>query len=211
MYLHQLSPKRTPVTLVLIALSLLGTLLTATNAGFQFLPWFTFQNFAWSPMGQPIFEPVAEGIGQGQVWRLLTPAFIHFGLLHIAFNALWLWELGRRIELLNGRVVYILFVITWAIGSNLVQYFWQGESLFGGMSGVVYALVGYIWMRHRMNPHPLLAVPPGIIGFMMVWLVLGLTGVIDMFMGSGGVANGAHVGGLLVGMLWGIIFNGRRP
>ena len=64
---------------------------------------------------------------------------------------------------------------------------------------MVYALVGYIWIRQWLNPNPMLAVPRGIIIFMLAWLVLCFSGVIDYFL-AGGIANGAHLGGLLVGM-----------
>lgn len=74
--------------------------------------------------------------------------------------------------------------------------------MFGGMSGVVYALVGFIWIRHKIAPHPLFAVAPGIIGFMLFWLVFCMTGIVDVFI-DGSVANAAHLGGLISGMLLG--------
>lgn len=141
-------------------------------------------------------------MARGEFWRLLTPAFLHFGTFHILFNGLWLWELGRRLELVMGPGRYLMFVVVTAVAANIAQFV-GGPSVFGGMSGVVYALIGYIWMRQRLNPHPVLAVPPGIIGFMLVWLVICLTGIVDRFI-AGSVANGAHVGGLLAGMAWGI-------
>ena len=89
--------------------------------------------------------------------------------------------------------------------SNVGQYLWSGPSLFGGMSGVIFGLLGYIWIRHTLAPHPALELPRGIIALMIGWLVVGMTGVIDLFL-QGNIANAAHLGGLLVGMVSGAIF-----
>lgn len=192
-----LSPLETPVTLVFIVLSLLGCLLVETRIGQPWLSLFTFQSF-----GRYGFEPLSQGIFAGEVWRLVTPAFIHFGFFHLLFNSLWLWDLGRRLELGLGRGHYIIFVLGTAMASNVSQYWWSGPAMFGGMSGVVFALVGFIWIRQRYDHHPLWAVPKAIIGFMLFWLVLCMTGLVDYFIG-GSVANAAHLGGLIAGMLWG--------
>ncbi|MDQ2078009.1 rhomboid family intramembrane serine protease [Marinimicrobium sp. ABcell2] len=201
------SPNQAPLTLVLLALSVLGALAVMTPWAEVLVPMLTFQDFTLRMTG-PEFVPVAEGIGSGELWRLFTPAFLHFGIFHIVFNGLWLWELGRRLEVAVGWRQYLMFVLITGTLANIAQYYWSGPSLFGGMSGVVYALVGYIWMRQRQAPHPVLAVPPGIIGFMLVFLIIGLTGIIDQFM-QGSVANGAHVGGLMAGMAWGILGSKR--
>ncbi len=200
-----LTPWKTPITLAIIALSVLGCLLITFNAGHALIPWLTFQGVG--PRG---FLPLSEGIFAGQLWRLITPAFLHFGFFHFLFNSLWLWDLGRRLELGLSRRHYILFLLATAAAANIVQYLWGGAALFGGMSGVVYALVGFIWMRQQFNPHPLFAVPKAIIGFMLFWLVLCMTGLVDYFI-AGSVANAAHVGGLVAGMLWGVFSARRAP
>jgi len=89
-----------------------------------------------------------------------------------------------------------------AVASNLGQYLWSGPSLFGGMSGVVYGLLGYVWIRHKVSPRPQLAIPPGLLGFMLFWLLLGMSGIIDLLM-SGSIANAAHAVGLVTGMILG--------
>lgn len=192
-----LSPWHTPVTLTLIALSVVGCLLVETEVGQQWAPWFTFQGF-----GLYDFVPLSEGILAGEIWRLVTPAFLHFGFFHLLFNSLWMWDLGRRAELGLGMGHYLVFFVVTAIASNLAQYLWGGPSLFGGMSGVVYALVGFIWLRQRFDANPLYAVHKAIIAFMLFWLVLCMSGVVDYFI-AGSVANAAHIGGLVAGMIWG--------
>ena len=183
-----------PVVACLILLSALGAFLVSSNS--HLLHWLTFQEFSPTRI-----IPLADSLAVGEIWRLLTPAFLHFGIFHVLFNSLWLWDLGRRLEYLMGPWPFLLFVVVTGVAANLAQYWWSGLPNFGGMSGVVYALVGFIALRQRLVPHPLVAVPPALIGFMLFWLVLCMTGVVDYFI-DGGVANAAHLGGLLAGALY---------
>lgn len=148
---------------------------------------------------------VFGGIAEGELWRLVTPIFVHFGLMHFVFNGLWLSLLGGRIEALLGPVHLLLLVLVSAVISNMAQFVWTGSVAFGGMSGVIYALLGYIWIRNLLAPHPILALPKELIGFMLFWLLFCMTGVLDVLLGVG-IANAAHFGGLIVGMLLGLVF-----
>ncbi len=191
--------RRTPVMGVCLLLSVLGAALVEWH--FELLHWFTFQDFAIS--GRQIsFGTIEQALAAGQYWRLLTPIFIHFGIFHLAFNSLWIWEFGRRIEGYAGSGHFVMVVLLTGIGSNLGQYLWEGPSLFGGMSGVLYGLLGYLWIRQKVNPQPELALPPGIIGFLLAWLLICMTGVVDLLMG-GRIANAAHASGLVLGMILG--------
>jgi GlpG protein len=181
-----------PVVVCLIILSGLGALVTGTALSH----YFTFQDYSDAQ-----FVPWAESFSNGEIWRLLTPAFLHSGIIHFLFNSLWMWELGRRLEFFMGRWHFLLFFVVTAIAANIAQYLWSGSVRFGGMSGVVYALVGFIAVRQRFASHPLVAVPPALIGFMLFFLVLGMTGAVDYFI-SGSVANAAHVGGLVAGAIY---------
>ena len=146
-----------------------------------------------------------SGITDNQYWRLITPIFLHFGMLHFVFNSLWLSMLGSRIEQSMGSLHLIIVVLVSGLVSNIAQYSWSGTVNFGGMSGVVYALLGYIWIKNTLVPQRLLSLPKGIVGFMVGWLFLCMTPVVTFFIGVG-IANAAHLGGLLVGLLLGLGF-----
>ncbi len=187
-----------PVTLCLIALSAIGALLVGLESPLAYL--LTFQE-----PGTYQFLPLAESLQHGHIWRLITPAFLHFGFVHFLFNSMWMWDLGRRLEIILGRTGFFIFFVVVAALSNLAQYLWQPNTMFGGMSGVVYALLGFVMVSHKLAPHPLTAVPVGIIGFMLFWLVLCMSGAIDFFIG-GGVANAAHLGGLIAGCIFALVY-----
>lgn len=181
-----------PVVICLIIFSVLGALVN----GSVLMSYFTFQDYNGAH-----FIPFGESLAQGEIWRLLTPTFLHSGVFHVLFNSLWIWELGRRLEFFLGRWHFLLFFLVTAVAANIAQHMWSGNVTFGGMSGVVYALVGFIAVRQRITPHPLITVPQVLIGFMLFWLVLGMTGAVDYFI-AGSVANAAHVGGLVAGCVY---------
>ena len=187
---------RVPVVVGLIILSFLGALLIETRWGLTWVHYFTFQDF-----NDTQFIPLSESLARGEIWRLLTPVFLHYGIFHVLFNSLWMWDLGRRLEMLLGHWHFLLFFIITGVAANAAQFVWSGHANFGGMSGVVYALVGFIAVRQRLVPHPLVAVPRALIGFMLVWLVLCMSGVVDYFI-AGSVANAAHLGGLIAGVVY---------
>ena len=197
--------KRVPICVLLILLSVLGALLITLDTEWRIVRWLSFQD-----MTDYAFAPFGESISAGQLWRLITPVFLHFGFFHFLFNSLWIWDLGRRLEQLLGVKQFILFFMFTAVISNFAQYAWSANTLFGGMSGVVYGLVGFIMVSHRIAPHPLTAVPASVLGFMLFWLVLCMTGAIDFFI-AGSVANAAHLGGLIAGALFAALFVRKRP
>ncbi|MDB5351070.1 MAG: putative rane protein [Planctomycetota bacterium] len=144
-------------------------------------------------------------VKRGQLWRLITPIFLHFGVMHLVFNMLWLYQLGGLIELRKGHLAMAALVLVSALVSNLGEYFWDLQRhgadypiRFGGMSGVVYALFGYCWMKSDYDPEADMKLPSNTIVWMLIWLVFCMSGAI------GPIANAAHVIGLFVGMLIGL-------
>lgn len=196
---------RVPLTVLLIAASLVVAAISqlGANKG-PIMPLFLI-SIREAPIGHDAEGNVVmglaseglEGVKRGEVWRLVTPIFIHFGPVHLLFNMLWLYDLGGLIEMRRGGAYLLALVLISAITSNLGQYAISGPSLAGGMSGVVYALFGYVWMVGRYNPAGGMAVSRSTIQTMIFWLFFCMTGVI------GPIANAAHVVGLLVGMLLG--------
>jgi GlpG protein len=73
------------------------------------------------------------------------------------------------------------------------------------MSGVIYALLGYIWIKNKIAPQNHAPLPSGLMGFMVGWLVLCMTGVLEVALGIG-VANAAHLSGLTSGLFIGLVF-----
>jgi len=137
-----------------------------------------------------------EFLAHGQYWRLVTPIFLHFGWVHITFNMLWLWELGRRIETQCGKVHFISVVFFIAVTSNLYQAASTPYAYFGGMSGVIYGLLGYCAVFNFIAPHKIFALPRSIYVVMLLSLALGWSGVFDFL---ANMANTAHLSGLIWG------------
>jgi GlpG protein len=142
------------------------------------------------------FHFLLPEIRHGEIWRLFTPMFLHFSIIHIFFNMLWLRDLGSMIEGRQSSWLLAVMVLAIAAVSNLVQYFWGGPD-FGGMSGVVYGLFGYVWIRGKVDPGSGLIMDRRNASMMIIWLVFCFTGWV------GPIANGAHGAGLLMGMAWG--------
>jgi GlpG protein len=197
-----LSPalRQSPVTLTLIGLGVLGFLLVYLHAPVSWIALLSYTPFSLSEAGRPVFLPQ-----DGQLWRLVTPVFLHFGWLHITFNALWCWELGKRIELVLGSLNLLGLFLVIAAVSNSAQQAVTGPALFGGLSGVVYGWLGFAWTAGRLNPAWRGLVPaPAIMLFMVGWLLICVVGLVNVLGFS--VANAAHVGGLLSGAALGLVF-----
>jgi len=150
-----------------------------------------------------------EKILDGQVWRLFTPAVLHSGILHILFNMLWLWYLGKQIEPRLRSIRYFLFIIIIAVVSNTFQYL-MGGPYFLGFSGIITGMVGYIYVRQKTAPWEGYNIPNavfyfiGIFIFAMLFLQIAafVFQVIKPKVGfTPGIANTAHIVGALAGML----------
>jgi len=188
-----------PVVVALLLLSFLGTALVMWWGGL--VHWFSFQDFI-EVGGVRQFDTVSNAIEKGEYWRFITPIFLHFDRFHIIFNGLFLWVFGQKIEHSFGSFHILVTVLLIALASNLGQYLWGGAVLFGGMSGVVYGLFGYLWFRQKIAPKPELALPSGLLVMMLFILALGMSGIVEL-MTSKGIANAAHAVGLVTGMILG--------
>lgn len=198
--------RRVPVTALIIGLSLVVFALTGVFGDLVIMA-LTIVPVAVSG-GQLVYGSLSDALFSGQVWRLLSPAFLHFGWMHLIFNLMWVWYFGRQIEALQGSraMLWLLFVA--GIGANVAQYV-TGTVLFGGMSGVVYALLAHVWLMSRRVPHSGFFVPQMLVVFMLGWMVFTMTDLAGS-VGFGNVANEAHLGGLLVGLATGWYYSSKR-
>lgn len=145
-----------------------------------------------------LFPNSLAGLAE-QPWRLVTPMLLHFSLLHILFNLLWWADLGRLIERFQSSGQLLMITLVTSAVSNVAQFLTSGPA-FGGLSGVVYGLLGYLWIYGRINPAAGYALRKEIVIFMLAWLVICFVGL------SGVVANAAHLAGLVSGCVLGGIF-----
>ncbi len=189
-----LRARSTPLTIVLIVVSVVVALASSFGDNRESLyPFLITESRSFS----------LPEVMSGEVWRLITPIFIHFSKLHILFNMLWLYDLGSAVEQRRGSPHLGMLIGVIGVLSNLSQFFWGGP-LFGGMSGVVYGLLGYVWIQGRLNPRSGLALHPQVAIMMLVWFIICWLGFI------GNIANMAHTVGLLCGLLLGWLFSPNK-
>ena len=185
-----------PVTVALVSISVLVAVLTLAGSregpvmnALRIAPTESIdeRRYQWDHL---------NAITHGQVWRLVTPIFLHFGAFHLIFNMFWLLDLGAMVETRRGSRFLVLFVLATAVASNLAEYYWPPvHPMFGGMSGVVYGLFGYVWIKGRYQPHLGMGVSQQTVTVMLVWLVVCMVPGFPI-----NVANTAHVVGLLSGV-----------
>lgn len=157
-----------------------------------------------------IQAPLFEKIRQGEMWRLVTPIFLHADIFHLFFNMLWLIVLGKQIEQRIGPWRYLFFIGIAAIFSDTMQYLMSGSN-FLGFSGVLCAMLTFIWVRQQRAPWEGYQLQRATMLFMMVFIlgmaaVQALSFVLDLTIGtslSPGIANTAHLSGAAVGLLLG--------
>lgn len=152
-------------------------------------------------------------IQRGEIWRLVTPIFIHYGIFHFLLNMLWFLQFGRMIEGRYGTVWMAILVVAIAILSNFAQgvaperlggsapYFPSGIliSSFGGLSGVVFGLFGFIVIKQYSDPRSGFFLPQLTIVILLGYMVFCMLPVATPLVGS--IANWCHVIGFLSGVV----------
>lgn len=134
-----------------------------------------------------------------EIFRVITPVFLHFGIFHIAFNMVMFEAFARPIERHFGALKLGYIVLSLAIVSNTLQMlFLPVGSIMGGMSGVVYGLIGYMGILSRRDDLPEdLRLPQGLLLVSIIFIGLGFF--------FSGIANLCHVGGMLLGLVLGLM------
>ncbi len=197
--------QRRPLTIALISVCVAVYLLMHLYSYGLVVDWLGFSSLRVEEIGGKIgIRPGGlDDIRHGQVWRLFTPVLLHFNLAHILFDMWALASFGSLIEYRRGTLTLAFLILVSAVTSNLGQYLFDTyylaqPGLFGGMSGVVYALFGYVWMKGRYEPEQGMILHPSSVQIMIFWLVICMLGAM------GNIANAAHAVGLIVGMLCGL-------
>jgi GlpG protein len=193
--------RRAPLTLVLIAVCIVLSFLAPLDAPTELTRNLMFPDFSFGTR-MIILSRVVENFSIIQLFRMMSPMLLHAGLLHLLFNMTWLWELGQRIELRLSSAALGVTIIVLSLVSNTIQYLYGGGSNFGGMSGVVYGLFSYIWMWQLVMPARWLNLPGSLIIFMLASLL------IFTLLDLGMIANAAHMGGFIAGIVYGAMTAG---
>ena len=151
------------------------------------------------------WPPLFEKIQQGQMWRLFSPILLHADLLHLFFNLIWFFALGKQIEARIGSWRFLSLILAIAVFSNTAQYLMSGPA-FLGLSGIVTGFAGFIWTRQRTygESYPLQRVT----AYMIFAFILGVASLeailflLSMAIHepfSLGIANTAHLAGAWAG------------
>jgi GlpG protein len=192
---------RSPLTMTVIAMSILVTVFGGLGKAQVGIGKSINQQLCFCAPADYVASnknPLAS-LAKGELWRAVTPIFIHLDWLHIAFNMIMFFQFGALIESLKGTVRLGGLILAIAVISNVAQAVgpeaWGGTPAFGGMSGVIYGLFGYVWIKSTFCPEPGFRTSQGTVVILLGWLFLCMTGAI------GPIANIAHVVGLVIGMV----------
>ncbi len=154
--------------------------------------------------------PLFVQIRKGELWRLASPSILHLSFLHILFNMVWLWVLGRPIEERIGFFRLLSLTLLLAVVTNTAQYLMSGP-LFLGFSGIVTGWAGFIWMREKIAPWEGYPVHRSTILFLAIFIfaMLGLQ-IVSFFLAvftpitfPVALANTAHIVGFVMGAIFG--------
>ena len=169
-------------------------------------------------------EAQFQQISQGQIWRLITPVFVHgtgqeflFDFLHIFFNMYWMYWLGRRLESQFGLKTYLGLFLIAGVASILVPLLTPETGLLGirglgggsgvGMSGVVYGVIGFGWCKMKMKPSVGMLITPFVLMFSIGWMLFGIVSASSSqvvgYISS--ISHLAHLVGLLTGAMYAFV------
>ena len=190
--------RKEPVTFILILINVLVFLVSDLTGYSQDVMHMLDLGAAYTPL-------ITEG---GEVYRLFTSMFLHFGIAHLLNNMLVLFVLGGRLERAAGKIRFLVIYLLGGVAGNVISLLLElnrGDySVSAGASGAVFAVMGamiYIVVRNR--------------GWLedLSWRQIVVMALFSLYFGfaSSGVDNAAHVGGLISGgILAVILYHPRR-
>ena len=145
-------------------------------------------------------------LAQGELWRLWTVTLVHAPLnempLHLLFNLYSLWIAGPFVERLYGRGPFLAFYLVFAAGASLMTFAFSPAPLGVGASGAIFGLFGLLVAADRIHRPILDRQTRGFLGQLTALVVF------NLFLGFilPDVDNMAHIGGLLTGLVFGLLF-----
>lgn len=145
------------------------------------------------------FGPLAM---QGESWRLVSSAFVHIGLLHLAMNMICLAKTGPLLERLIGHSnMAAIYVFSMVIGS-LVSICFLGDSVGAGASGAIFGLFGALFRCMGVLQRK---VPKEIFSDLRIWVGLFVAYNVLTGLSDPSIDNAAHVGGVVAGYLGAVL------
>ena len=136
-------------------------------------------------------------VAQGEYWRLFTAMFLHANFLHIGFNMLSLFFVGRAIEVYYGKLRYLAIYLLSGIAGGILYFFTSPAGSAIGASGAIFGVFGALGVFYIVNRRSLGAYGRGAIGNWLFWIGLNLV----FGLSNPDIALFAHIGGLIAGML----------
>lgn len=147
-------------------------------------------------------------INQGEIWRLVTPIFIHIGILHLFFNSYALWIVGSQVEKLYGSERFLLLYVLTGTAGVLGSYFYHPHAISAGASGAIFGLFGVLvafGIRYRKSIPPFFkrAVGTGVLPVIVINLIIGFS--------FPAIDNSAHIAGLIAGAVLALLVPFQEP
>lgn len=179
-------------TKALIGLNLAVFVLTATDGGAM------GRDVGGIQARLALFGPA---VADGQLYRLITAGFVHYGLIHLGFNMLVLWRLGSELEPALGRVRYIALYVTALLAGSFGALLLSPDALTAGASGAVFGLFGAAAAGQYRRGIDIWS--SGIGGLIVLNLIITFA--------VPGISIGGHLGGLVAGLCAGWVMLDAPP
>ncbi len=198
------------VTLTLVALN---TLIYFWDRQWHFSgPNVVFADLAMRP--QEVMRALGDSpnIDKFPLGTLFTSMFLHANLVHLLGNVIFLMVFGPSIERVMGGWRYVLYYIFWGVAASVTQVYVHPNSV-GSVLGASGAIGGILGAYFVLFPSSKIEVIVPILLFLSfeiaAWILLGAWFLIQILLPQDGVANWAHVGGFLAGMVT-VLIIGRK-
>ena len=133
-------------------------------------------------------------VKQGEIYRLLTCAFVHIGIIHLVVNMYSLYVIGSQVENFYGKIKYLLIYLISAVCGSILSIGFTDNVISAGASGAIFGLLGailYFGVKYRTYLGQ--TIKSQVIPIILINLIIGFT--------TPGIDNAAHIGGLIGGVL----------